>query len=228
MRKCHVRHNWVAGTLLTLAAVALAAPAGAIPWAEVDDAGELGGTAQVTVGTGPLTSIDGAMFGLDVADLYLIYIDDPAGFSATTVGLITTMDSQLFLFDSAGVGIYANDNSADLNFPFQSTLPAGDPNSPTAVGDYLLGISSLNYDPLDAGAALIFPDVQFGVFGPNSSNPLAGWAGRPFDDGEYSIALTGASFAQAASVPEPGTALLMGAGLIGLAFLVRRRESPGD
>jgi PEP-CTERM motif len=207
----------VAGALLIGAAVAFAAPAGATPWTESGDAGDLVGTAQVTVGTGALTSIDGAIASY-MSDLYLIHIDDPTAFSASTVGG-AGFDTQLFLFDSTGVGVYANDDSSGL----QSTLPAGNANGPTAVGDYLLGISSWDRDPVNVGG-LVFPTTPFsGVLGPNNLDPLTGWSSTGSFNGTYSIALTGTSFAQATSVPEPGTALLMGAGLLGLVLLRRRR-----
>jgi hypothetical protein len=208
----------VAGALLIGAAVAFAAPAGATPWTESGDAGELVGTAQVTIGVGDLTSIDGDIAATS-ADLYLLHIYDPTAFSATTVGG-ATFDTQLFLFDSAGVGVYANDDSSG----FQSTLPAGNVNGPTAVGDYLLGITGFNYDPVNVGGLIFSPSGFSDVPGPNNTDPLTGWTGTALSNfGTYSIALTGASFAQATSVPEPGTALLMGAGLLGLVLLRRRR-----
>jgi hypothetical protein len=42
--------------------------------------------------------------------MYAIYIEDPATFSATTVGG-ATFDTQLWLFDANGKGVVANDDS---------------------------------------------------------------------------------------------------------------------
>ena len=77
--------------LMTLALVALGfglsrdARASTI-WVEVGDAGGLPGTANMTVGSGPLTHITGTVSTSTDADMYLIFISSPASFSATTVG----------------------------------------------------------------------------------------------------------------------------------------------
>src|SRR5262245_62140467 len=96
----------------------------AVSWAEIGDAGDLPGTAQIAVGSNPLTQITGSL-GLMDGDLYRIHISSPSTFSATTVGAGGTLiDSQLFLFDSAGMGIYANDDQIGGGGT-RSTLPAG-------------------------------------------------------------------------------------------------------
>ena len=49
-------------------------------------AGKLIHDAQATPGRGALARIDGLLSQGDVADLYVIRVDDPATFSCTTVG----------------------------------------------------------------------------------------------------------------------------------------------
>ena len=99
-----------------------------------------------------------------------------------------TLDTQLFLFDADGLGVYANDDSAATS---QSTLPAGHPLTPAAPGEYLLGVSPYDRDPQsDAGA--IFTNVR-GVLGATARargrRVRLGAAARAA--GDYAIALTG-------------------------------------
>ena len=89
--------------LWTLATSALLAAASAqITYQEQGDAGDLPETAQAT-GTDTNTAL-GAIRGTLEAngvDMYVIYIADPANFSATTVNNETTFDTQLWLFARA-------------------------------------------------------------------------------------------------------------------------------
>lgn len=200
-------------TLVVAAAPALA------DFIEVGDVGGLPGTAQIITGGGPLNTITGAISAAGDADLFQIFISNPLAFSATTVGS-AVFDTQLFLFDAAGLGVFANDDSFAT---WQSTLPAGDPNGPIAAGLYFLGISAFDLDPVSAGG-LIFPSFPFGtVFGPTGPGgalPLSGYQSSGFNTGAYIINLTGAA---PVTVPEPATLLLLGSGLLGLGFLRRRK-----
>ena len=154
---------------------------------EVGDAGALPATADIVDGSGPLNSIAGTLTSDpdDREDMYEICITDPAAFSAETSG---QFDEQLFLFDSNGLGIISDDDSGP---GLESLLPAGDPNSPMAVGIYYLAISDFNHDPND-GVGLIFPEFG-GPNGPVSALPIAGWTPANPAYGTYSIALTGTS-----------------------------------
>ena len=109
------------------------------------------------------------------------------------------MDTQLFLLDSGGRGVYANDDSDGTS---QSRLPAGSPLTPQAGGIYHLALTPYNRDP-ESSLGAIFPDLP-GLLGPTGLGglqPLASWNGRPGDSGAYSIALTGAGCLAPDSTP---------------------------
>ena len=224
---------WLTG-LVIAASFAGTASAGPI-WSEgAVDAGDLPGTAEVTVGVGPLESIQGHLLGIDDIDLFAIRITDPAGFSATTVSPNTEfLDTQLFLFDADGFGVVANDDTED--FEFNATIPAGEV---AAAGLYYVGVSELGDDPVSL-TGLIFPVRGFvdpplftdvvGPTGPGGANPLVAWNVDGFSESifppfstSYEIVLTGATFA---AVPEPTSFALFAAGsLIALGVQRRRRQ----
>jgi len=190
-------------------AVALTASGALAQWVETGDAGELVGTAQTPLGVGALTTITGSVGG--DTDMYLISINSPATFSASTVGSTGGRDSQLWLFTTSGMGIACNDDSVG----FESTL-SGPLVTSIAPGNYLLAVNGFNSNALSAGG-LIFPDTFPGVFGPTGpggGSPLTGWTGAGASFG-YTITLTGARF-----VPGPASLALLG--LVGLAGRRRR------
>jgi hypothetical protein len=176
-------------------------------WVESPDAGELPRpnhppAAQAVVGRGPLESIEGAIVPRGQrADVDMFKICAGPGFSATTVGG-ADFDTQLFLFDRNGVGIYANDDSAGT---VQSTLPAGHANGPNIRSEYFLAISEFDRDPVDSTVRrqpkLIFPTFPFDeVFGRFTDTGLVnGWAGLAGPGGDYTISLTDAEFLRPAA-----------------------------
>ncbi|MCP2732673.1 FG-GAP-like repeat-containing protein, partial [Limnofasciculus baicalensis] len=147
---------------------------------------------NATSGSGPVPRINGAIgnAGQD-ADIYQTRTTNPAAFSATTVGQ-TTLDTQLFLFDSTGRGVsFMDDVSASV---FQSTLTG---QFVPAAGVYYLAVTAYNFDAL-AGAQLIWNDLpnvgERAPTGPGAANPVTAWSGANTNTGSYGINLTGASF----------------------------------
>jgi hypothetical protein len=173
----------------------LALAPGAFAASEVGDAGDLRSTAN-DMGTGPVTQIQGTFTDGADSDLYRICLTDGSSFSASTLGG-TLLDTQLFLFNSQGYGIYANDDSAGSR---GSLLPARHRFSPRAGGEYFIGISAFNRDPQSSQGEIfnnninrtIYPDSIIDANGFGASEPLSGWAGRASGPpGSYRITLTG-------------------------------------
>ncbi len=217
-----------AAALLLLCSFLESARAGT--WTEVGDApATLPG--QATIGSGALTVITGHILALRDANTYQIYISDPANFSATVDStnepFTGALDTMMFLFDSTGKGLAANDDRGNtlpnhaLNI--YSWLPQGNSlyNS-LSPGLYYLSISSYQYVPANTFGNAIFPtvsDTEGSIVPPGNTSPLTQWiqtdseAGN--DSGAYTIDLSGATFAV---VPEPSSILLALLGLGGLLF----------
>src|SRR5262245_47372329 len=107
-------------------------------WIE-SSAGNLPSTANITIGPGPLRTILGNLSTLTEVDMYQIQLTDFLNFSATTQdGPNLVDDPQLFLFNTAGLAVYMNDDGPGLGS--QSMLPAGSPIGPHANGIYYLAI----------------------------------------------------------------------------------------
>lgn len=195
-------------------------------------------TAQITQGYGILTTILGSLTTISTPstasnpDLFEIYINGASAFSATTVGLDTTIfDTQLFLFDSTGAGVYANDDASD--FTKGALL---NPATTLMPGLYFLGVSAYGAIPRSGGTTAafdMFPNTFDDTSGrtpftglktptPGVTGPLTNWflSGADVETGVYSIALSGASYASA-PVPEASTTISLGLLLaLGLGGLV--------
>jgi len=190
----------VTATVLVLSVPALLAlgsgaaqAAYSVTWTEQANAGALPGTAQLVTGTGEIDAIEGHLSNTNDKDMYAICLVGNKTFSATTVNAATASDTQLFLFNAWGRGMYANDDSA---YTVQSTLPAGHRLTPQTQGKYYLAISSFNNDPVSAGGR-IFPNDRYfsrvvGPTGPGGGGRVSSWTNEGGSAGAYSILLTGA------------------------------------
>jgi hypothetical protein len=165
----------------------------------------------------------------DGQDMYLIHIDGGGTFSATTVGG-ASFDTELFLFDANGKGVYANDDASGDFAP--STLRANHSLTPITPGDYYLAITQCCSAPIsDAGQIFTIAGANHralsGPTGPGGASPVTGYTGgfvQTPGGGSYQIFLTGA---HASVVPEPNVFALMLAGLsiIGLSARHRRKTA---
>jgi hypothetical protein len=157
---------------------------------EAGDAGDLPGTSQEVGPPGPLPQIQGSAGSSSDRDMFKICLTGGGDFSASTVGG-TGFDTQLFLLNADGLGVYAND---DAGAPGPSRLPADHSLTPRAAGVYYLAISHFDFDPISEDG-LIFPNRSgvAGPTGPGGKKPMIGWGGQEFSPaGQYTIFLTGA------------------------------------
>src|SRR5207302_1330949 len=135
-------------------------------YTEVGDSGSTQGGAQNTgFNIGPQGGqwiIFGTVATGTDADVYRLVLNAPFTFSATTVNPLTAasggpggLDTQLFLFNSTGQAIYANDDTNGTTL--QSTLPARSPFTfSLGAGTYYLAISLSGNDPVNSNNQLVF------------------------------------------------------------------------
>ena len=174
--------------------------------------------------TDPLLGVE--MFKIDVTN----YVDFSAITNAEALGI---PDTELLLFDSTGLGVYANDDidggntlsclpSADGGNPCPATRPAGV--GPTSDGIYYLAITRSSNLPLSFDGEIFTILNSTDVVGPDltmgGGSPITGWDGGAFTSPDFDltgfdITLTGVS----AEVPEPGVLALL---LVGMCFLIWR------
>lgn len=198
----------------TLALLALGSgSAFAAPHLEVGDAGQSLVTSQA-LGAG-ISSINGSISG--DADMYRFNWGGGA-FYVNTQG--TDFDTQLFLFNSSGAGVWGNDDGLP-------GLGSYIEDAALASGTYYLAISGFDLDPYSA-SGLMFQShpysPQYAALNPGE--PLTGWSGYEYDGGAYQLNFRSATgeTVETGSVPEPGTLALLGLGLIGM-FAGKRRKS---
>ena len=189
---------------------------------ESGDTGQLPGTAQAAAGTGSSLEIQGTLIdGFDV-DMFRIWIADPASFFAMTVeSPFFVSDPQLFLFDSAGAGVYMNDDGDGLGS--QSALPQSHALGPILPGVYYLAMGWFDNEPL-TGAGRVFVNGT-GTSGPNpmtAGMPVISWnddfSGRIDLPIDYSVLVGGVT-----AIPEASTLLCAGLGLATLWKYWNRR-----
>ena len=201
-------------------------------------AGPLLPSAEDLTGT-DVTEITGSL-STDPNDVSLFEIDiiNPVDFSAMTVdaGPFAIPDTELFLFDSTGLGVYFNDDISGANT--LSCLPSSDAANPcqtpaaglgpSASGIYYLGIARSANGPQDASSNEIFTNIlSTDVVGPNAgAGPLAMWDDNAFtqpnfDLVDYDILITGTTPATP-STPEPATWVLSAGVLLAIGMFRRR------
>jgi hypothetical protein len=190
------------------------------------DAGQTLGTAQNS-GITQTGTIFGQISGINDADVFRITITNTATISFSTLNALTAanggaggMDTQLFLFTSTGLPVYANNDANGLTV--QSFLPAGNSFLATlSAGTYYLAISLSGNDPINLNSQLVFATgaTTTSIRGPASSINPTTW--NTFDNA--------ASFAQNGQyeidiIPEPSTVALYAVGAIVLAGAGLRRR----
>jgi hypothetical protein len=179
--------------------------------------------ADITGGSGVLTDIAGALGNTTTgADFYEIYITNPNTFSAITTGNTKkpVIDPALYLFDSAGNGLFGEDNISSGNK--QAALPAG---TLTGLnpGLYFLLIAPSGHVPDEKHGNSIFGAITGTTGVVAGSGVLKNYGGTPSADDAgkgYDIKLTGARFA----VPEPATFGFTVVGIALLGWRSRRRS----
>ena len=197
---------------------------------ETTDAGATLAAATTAAGSGSLQEIDGTISGGSDVDIFKLRIVDLANFSATTVNLTTSMDTQLYIFDSAGNALVGNDDATGSSF--QSTIPTGSLSSVSLGSDvFYLAVSLSGNNPINSSSQLLFA-----TYGANTTvllTPAASVSPTTLDSfdggtyfaesGAYAINLTGAAGIVSA-VPEVSTtSLALGFAALGGGLAMRRR-----
>lgn len=226
-----------------IAAVSVLAIAGAAfgQYVEMGDAGDVINTGAQATPAGALTSIDGEMDWFnagDHVDAYRIIVTDPGAFFASTDPSAGGSfiddggfadDSRLYLFDTAGNLVLANDDdpvSGALTSTISDPSTFGgslfnSPGSLVAGEEYILAVTYFDNSIQDAaGERLVNFLSDFDAL--HGQNPAYAGGGSwtnigDFDDAwTYRIALGGA-----VGIPAPGAVAMLGLG--GLAAARRRR-----
>lgn len=152
------------------------------------------------------------------ADLFQIAIatESEVQFGARGRGSNPALDLQLFLFNSLGEGLLSNDDRSrnNLNPRIRTTL---------AQGNYFLGISRFDVDPVNARGREIFPDNFRGQRSPRAINNIV-LAGFNFEGDEPITDVAGYRINLSAT-PVPTPALLPGLLAFGAGILRKKRDS---
>jgi hypothetical protein len=199
-------------------------------YTETGDAGQTQATAQAS-GLTQSGTILGTLSDINDADVFSLTITNTSTISFSTVNMLTELsggiglDTQLFLFTSAGLPVVANDDDPSGLY-VQSTIPAGNSFLATlGAGTYYIGISLSGNDPINSSGQLVFTTGNgdtTALRGPASGINPANW--NTFDSanlngpsGDYEIDIT--------SVPEPSTVALYAFGALALLLISAKRKA---
>lgn len=196
----------IACGLVGCALSALTTGAWAVPVAELGDAGDLPASAQVLTNFATVTSVAGTIRTAADVDMFQFALAAPTTLSFM-VAATSTIDSQLFLFNSAGAGLWAND---DMGNSLDAQITAA-----LTAGTYYLAISSWDTHPLNAGGLSIFGNASGVLLPPINSGAVTAWSGSGAI-GSYSINVG------VVPIPEPETWALLAAGLLAVVTRLRR------
>ena len=198
-RSAHRSQALAAALAITLGT--FAAPSMAALWSEVGDAGQTLASAQITGGSGALTTIQGAIQNDADVDLYCIRITDATQFSASLL-CTTFSQNDLWLFRSNGTGVEGNDA---CQFSFVSLTSS----FVSVAGTYYLAISADGADAFGSAGNLWLSPAVTGPRapdGPGAATPLINWTGASHAfNTTYSVNLSGCAFCDAPVGAEPGT-----------------------
>ncbi len=159
---------------LALAALAFAPRAQAQVWNETGDAGDLPGSAQTTVGTGPLSQINGNLASPTDVDMYCIQVPDPASFSACLL-CVVIQGPHLWLFNASGQGVAGVTACQGGCQMITGALLPG-------PGMYFVAVAYDGVLPMSPGGPIWAPGIyttQRPPDGPGAPGPVTAWAGNP-------------------------------------------------
>lgn len=213
------RKRQMASALLAAALTTAATSAHAVflptpSYAETGDAGQTLATAQnAGAFPGTASTISGTISTAGDADLYFFSLGAATSLQFNVTTPTNGIDSELFLFDSTGRALFANDDTAAGVNPFLQALNL-------TAGTYYLGISLSNNEPVNSANQRLFAtglttSTRGAAAGTNPAT-LFNFDGNQFDTvtGTYSIAVS--------AVPEPSTTAALAAGALVSLVLVRR------
>lgn len=156
---------------LALAALLMAGTAVAQTWNETGDAGQLPGTAQITLGAGALTMINGTLGSASDVDMFCIKIMNRTAFSAR-LACVVAGGPHVWLFDATGKGVAANSQCLGGGKVLSGTFVLTTGTYYIAVAyDGVLPTAGPNAIWLQAFSNERAPD------GPGSASAITGWSG---------------------------------------------------
>lgn len=194
------------GAVLAFALFAVVPAAHAQVWNEIGDAGDLVSTAQVTVGTGSLTTINGTLGSPSDVDLFCIEVFAPRVIlTIAALQCVTHQGPNIWVFDANGLGVTTNATCSGGS-------KAVGTNFMGSAGTYYVAVSYSGVDPFSGAGAIWLPSIggERAPDGPGAAGVLAGWAGTPVvgPGNPYQIAL---GYTSACDAPTPAAGATWGA-----------------